>query len=261
MQPSTPVDAGARGHPDVQRAGQPAAHRRRVRAACPTRRRSCVDDGSPGRHRRDRRRARRRRPAGARAAPRRARQGLGAAYLAGFAGRAGRGYDVVVEMDADGSHQPEQLPAPARPRWRDADLVIGVAWVPGGAVRQLAAAPQGALARRQPLRPAAARHPAARRDRRLPRLPRERAARRSTCDASRRRATASRSTWPGARCGPGSGSSRCRSRSSSASRRRVEDEPDDRRRGAAADHRVGPAAPAAISCVLSSRRRPRARRR
>ena len=44
------------------------------------------------------------------------KQGLGAAYLAGFAWALEQGYDVVVEMDADGSHQPEQLPAAARPR-------------------------------------------------------------------------------------------------------------------------------------------------
>ena len=36
--------------------------------------------------------------------------GLGAAYLHGFAVALERGYDVIGEMDADGSHQPEQLP-------------------------------------------------------------------------------------------------------------------------------------------------------
>ena len=38
------------------------------------------------------------------------KEGLGAAYLAGFAWALEYGYDVIVEMDADGSHQPEQLP-------------------------------------------------------------------------------------------------------------------------------------------------------
>ena len=42
------------------------------------------------------------------------KQGLGRAYLAGFAWGLAREYDVLVEMDADGSHQPEQLPRPAR---------------------------------------------------------------------------------------------------------------------------------------------------
>ena len=39
------------------------------------------------------------------------KQGLGAAYLAGFAWAAERGYDAMIEMDADGSHRPEHLPA------------------------------------------------------------------------------------------------------------------------------------------------------
>ncbi|WP_200938727.1 polyprenol monophosphomannose synthase [Modestobacter sp. Leaf380] len=59
--------------------------------------------------------------------------GLGAAYLAGFAWGLQRGYDVLVEMDADGSHQPEELP-----RLLDgltgADVVLGSRWVPGGRV-------------------------------------------------------------------------------------------------------------------------------
>ncbi|HET8617047.1 MAG TPA: polyprenol monophosphomannose synthase [Actinomycetales bacterium] len=63
-----------------------------------------------------------------------AKQGLGAAYLAGFAWGLQRGYDVLVEMDADGSHQPEQLPLLLE-RLRGADLVIGSRWVPGGTVR------------------------------------------------------------------------------------------------------------------------------
>jgi dolichol-phosphate mannosyltransferase len=59
--------------------------------------------------------------------------GLGAAYLHGFRVALERGYDVVGEMDADGSHQPEQLPRllAALP---EADLVIGSRWVPGGSV-------------------------------------------------------------------------------------------------------------------------------
>ena len=64
---------------------------------------------------------------------RRAKDGLGAAYLAGFAWALDRGYDAVVEMDADGSHQPEQLPSLLDAATR-ADVVIGSRWVPGGAV-------------------------------------------------------------------------------------------------------------------------------
>ncbi len=59
--------------------------------------------------------------------------GLGAAYLHGFRVALERGYDVVGEMDADGSHQPEQLPL-LLAALADADLVIGSRWVPGGSV-------------------------------------------------------------------------------------------------------------------------------
>ncbi len=61
------------------------------------------------------------------------KEGLGAAYLAGFAWALEHGYEVVVEMDADGSHQPEQLPR-LLDALRDADLVLGSRWVPGGSV-------------------------------------------------------------------------------------------------------------------------------
>ena len=59
--------------------------------------------------------------------------GLGAAYLHGFRVALERGYDVVGEMDADGSHQPEQLPL-LLTALEHADLVIGSRWVPGGSV-------------------------------------------------------------------------------------------------------------------------------
>ncbi len=62
------------------------------------------------------------------------KQGLGAAYIAGFDWARSHGYDVVVEMDADGSHAPEQLPR-LLSGLRHADLVIGSRWVPGGEVR------------------------------------------------------------------------------------------------------------------------------
>jgi dolichol-phosphate mannosyltransferase len=59
--------------------------------------------------------------------------GLGAAYLHGFRVALERGYDVVGEMDADGSHQPEQLPL-LLSALDEADLVIGSRWVAGGSV-------------------------------------------------------------------------------------------------------------------------------
>jgi len=64
---------------------------------------------------------------------RQGKEGLGAAYLAGFDWGITHGYDVLVEMDADGSHQPEQLPR-LLAALDDADLVLGSRWVPGGTV-------------------------------------------------------------------------------------------------------------------------------
>ena len=62
-----------------------------------------------------------------------AKAGLGGAYIAGFGWGLDNGYDVLVEMDADGSHAPEQLPRLLH-TLRRADLVIGSRWVPGGTV-------------------------------------------------------------------------------------------------------------------------------
>jgi dolichol-phosphate mannosyltransferase len=59
--------------------------------------------------------------------------GLGKAYIAGFGWALERGYDVIVEMDADGSHQPEHLPSLVA-ALNGADLSIGSRWVPGGKV-------------------------------------------------------------------------------------------------------------------------------
>ena len=70
------------------------------------------------------------------------KQGLGAAYIAGFRWGLERDYEVFVEMDADGSHRPEELPrllealrdAPGSPDGTGADLVLGSRWIPGGEV-------------------------------------------------------------------------------------------------------------------------------
>jgi dolichol-phosphate mannosyltransferase len=59
--------------------------------------------------------------------------GLGPAYVAGFRWARERGYDVVVEMDADGSHAPEQLHR-LLDALESADLVLGSRYVPGGCV-------------------------------------------------------------------------------------------------------------------------------
>jgi dolichol-phosphate mannosyltransferase len=61
------------------------------------------------------------------------KNGLGAAYVAGFGWGLERDYAVLVEMDADGSHAPEDLPRMID-ALADADLAIGSRYVPGGKV-------------------------------------------------------------------------------------------------------------------------------
>jgi dolichol-phosphate mannosyltransferase len=61
--------------------------------------------------------------------------GLGAAYLAGFGWGLGRGYTVLVEMDADGSHAPEELHRLLEAVDAGADLSIGSRYIDGGTVR------------------------------------------------------------------------------------------------------------------------------
>ena len=61
------------------------------------------------------------------------KEGLGAAYLDGFAWALEQGYDAIVEMDADGSHRPEHLPRMLEAA-ADADIVIGSRYVRGGRV-------------------------------------------------------------------------------------------------------------------------------
>ena len=60
------------------------------------------------------------------------KQGLGKAYLAGFAWALERGYELVFEMDADFSHDPKYLPFMLEKARDGADLVIGSRNIPGG---------------------------------------------------------------------------------------------------------------------------------
>ena len=64
---------------------------------------------------------------------RQTKAGLGAAYLAGFAWAKQNRFDVVVEMDADGSHRPVDL-VKVLDALNNADVVLGSRWVPGGRV-------------------------------------------------------------------------------------------------------------------------------
>ena len=61
------------------------------------------------------------------------KQGLGAAYVEGFGWAKEKAYDAVVEMDADGSHAPEELHK-LLDTLRDADAVLGTRYIPGGSV-------------------------------------------------------------------------------------------------------------------------------
>ncbi|WP_129359648.1 MULTISPECIES: polyprenol monophosphomannose synthase [Micrococcaceae] len=63
---------------------------------------------------------------------RKGKGGLGAAYIAGFKWGLDRDYEVLVEMDADSSHQPEQLGRLLEAVDNGADLAIGSRYVPGG---------------------------------------------------------------------------------------------------------------------------------
>ncbi len=62
------------------------------------------------------------------------KNGLGAAYIAGFHWGLQRDYQVIVEMDADGSHAPEQLHRLLDKIDTGADVVAGSRYVPGGSV-------------------------------------------------------------------------------------------------------------------------------
>jgi dolichol-phosphate mannosyltransferase len=59
------------------------------------------------------------------------KSGIGSAYRAGFEWALSHGYAVVVEMDADGSHRPEQLPRFLE-ALDSANVVLGSRWIPGG---------------------------------------------------------------------------------------------------------------------------------
>ncbi len=65
---------------------------------------------------------------------RKGKEGLGAAYIAGFRWGLAEGYQVLIEHDADGSHQPEYLPA-ILDRLGTADAVKGSRYVKGGSTK------------------------------------------------------------------------------------------------------------------------------
>ena len=150
-----------------------------------------------------------------------AKDGLGAAYLEAFGWAIDQGYDPIVQLDADGSHLPEQLPRllegleGADAAGRRVDLVIGSRWVPGGSIenwprhRELLSRWGSAYARTLLRLTRATRPPATGRS----------GPTRCVASGSRtctRAATASRWTCSGTRARPAWSSSRCPSPSSSA---------------------------------------------
>ena len=93
----------------------------------------------------------------------------------GSSGASTPGYDVLVEMDADGSHQPEQLPQLLDAVEQGADLAMGSRWVPGGSVVNWPLYRQAISRDWQHVRPADAGPEDQGRHRRLPRVPEDHA--------------------------------------------------------------------------------------
>jgi glycosyltransferase involved in cell wall biosynthesis len=105
----------------------------RVRAVVPSADVLVVDDSSPD-GTADLAEAAAREHGGISVLRRPVKEGLGPAYKAGFARGLDAGYDVLVEMDADLSHDPSSLPELLGEVDRGADLAIGSRYVPGGSV-------------------------------------------------------------------------------------------------------------------------------
>jgi dolichol-phosphate mannosyltransferase len=105
----------------------------RVRDAIPEADMLVVDDGSPD-GTAERVRWVMNRMSGLHLLERTAKDGLGAAYRAGFAWGLDQDYEVLVEMDADGSHRPEDLPRLLAAVGNGADLAIGSRYIKGGEI-------------------------------------------------------------------------------------------------------------------------------
>ena len=134
---------------------------------------------------------------------RESKEGLGPAYIAGFRRALADGFDLVLGMDCDFSHDPADVPRLIAAAEDGADLVLGSRYVPGGSI------PNWALARRAVSRAGNlyARHLARSRSTTSPAATSATAARcsrASTSTRSRRRATPSRSRRRTAPAGPAS---------------------------------------------------------
>jgi dolichol-phosphate mannosyltransferase len=106
---------------------------RRTRAALPEADILVIDDGSPD-GTADRAEKLDEELGGIEVLRRAAKAGLGSAYRAGFRVGLARGYDVMIEMDSDLSHDPAVLPELVAAIDAGADLAIGSRYVPGGSI-------------------------------------------------------------------------------------------------------------------------------
>jgi dolichol-phosphate mannosyltransferase len=119
--------------PTYQEADNVAPVLRRLREAVPAATILVVDDGSPD-GTADLAEAAGRELGQVEVLRRSGKQGLGSAYRAGFAHGIERGFEVMVEIDADGSHDPGALPSLLAAVEGGADLAIGSRYVPGGEI-------------------------------------------------------------------------------------------------------------------------------
>jgi dolichol-phosphate mannosyltransferase len=119
--------------PTYQEAANIVTVLQRIRAAMPNAQVLVVDDNSPD-GTADLAETTGRELGGVDVLRRPGKAGLGTAYRAGFARGIEQGYEVLIEMDADLSHDPSTLPALVRPIEDGADLSIGSRYVPGGSI-------------------------------------------------------------------------------------------------------------------------------
>ncbi len=224
--------------PTYQEAENIAEVLRRVRAAAPRADVLVIDDSSPD-GTADIARAMDLELGGVSVICRPAKLGLGSAYREGF--RLGRelGYEALVEMDSDLSHEPSDVPRLLGSLDAAADLVIGSRYVPGGSVPDLALAPSYTLVLRQPLRRLHASTPRAGCHRRFSRLPGGRSR------PNRHRLGPDRGLWvPGRDDAPGDGGGGHHRRGSDPVRRpppgHLEDVCADRHRSPDPGYMVGP---------------------
>lgn len=119
--------------PTYQEAANIAVVLRRLRASVPAATVLVVDDGSPD-GTADLADAVGAELGGVQVLRRKAKAGLGGAYRAGFAWGMEHDYEVLVEMDADLSHDPAQVPDLLRAVDGGADLAIGSRYVAGGTI-------------------------------------------------------------------------------------------------------------------------------